>query len=487
MDERYVAGLYKAIELFDNIYAFRLEGLIENGKINPLDKKQKMVFTHDNSRKAVLPLESGFNFDTNYYYDNYIPYEDLCKRYPDAKSEQELLYTYLDEIHKDVLLGYYDEEKEQLKVVTTNDHFLKKCNLENLTSSFFAISLEEPNMVNLPVNNITSMLTLIKQKDYETVEQYLKRMFDDINMVYQENNIELLKLEELKEHKEMTNNLDELYKVIEESMSELNELIGMDDIKEEISKFAKLLILKHKTKEYLKLDDINMNMVFTGNPGTGKTTVARIIGKLLYNLGYSKKEKIAEITAKDLIGEYVGQTSIKTTELINEYKGGIIFLDEAYALSNDGNPYASDALVEIIKELEKRRTIFIFAGYTEEMRQFIEMNSGISSRIGYNLEYQDYSAEELLKIFELKATKRGFNLEEELKDKLITIFDKERQENHFGNGRFADNLLDKIIFEHSVHTEFETDKDILTKLTINDLETVKLENNKAKVKKIGFM
>lgn len=487
MEKRYVAGLYKRIELFDNVSAFKLQGIIPNGYINLNDKKFTMSLELDNKKRKILPLTTGFSFDHEYYYDNAITYENLKERYPSIQDENELIYTYLDEIHKDIMLGCYDEETDKLKIVTTTEEILKKCNIEDLSRSFFALTPENYNIINMPVASVISMLELINIKEYDRIEQYLTNVLNGVNLFYKANNIPLIEIKTKEKEKELPKNLDEIYSIIEKSMIELNNMVGIEEIKKEINKFAKLLILKYKTNEFLKLDDINLNMVFTGNPGTGKTTVARILGKLLYNLGYSNKEKIGEVTAKDLIAEYVGQTAIKTAELIEKYKGGVIFIDEAYALSNDANPYANDALVEIIKELERRRTIFIFAGYKDEMRTFIEMNSGISSRIGYNLEYQDYNEQELLEIFMLKASERGFTLEEELKDKLLKVFEQEKQEKHFGNGRYVDNLLDKIILEHSVNTEFESDKEILVKLTIKDLETVNLENNKAKTKKIGFM
>lgn len=484
---RFVAGLYKKIELFDNLFVFKLQGVTANGYIDLNDKKYIMNFEMNNQMKKVLPIEEGFSLKHNYYYDNEVSYNILKEKYPDVTDDTDLVCKYLDDIHDDVILGYYDEEENRIKVFTTNEHFIKNSKNTNLMHSFFEVSSDGSNLIQLPIDNITTMLNLIKNKEYDYVEKYLNLAIDQINQIYKANNIPLIEVSKKEQIDMKEKSIDEIYEIINQSMNELNEMIGISEIKNEINKFTKLLILKQKTKEYLNLDDINMNMVFTGNPGTGKTTVARIIGKILYNLGYSQKEKVAEVTAKDLIGEYVGQTSVKTAELIEEYKGGVIFIDEAYSLSNEGNSYANDALVEIIKELERRRTIFIFAGYTEEMRQFIEMNSGIASRIGYNLEYNDYSEQELVDIFLLKATKRGFIVDEDLKDKLLIIFEREKQEKHFGNGRFVDNLLDKIIFEHSVNTEFEIDKDVLIRLTLKDLETVKLENNKAKTKKIGFM
>ena len=484
---RFVTGIYKKIELFDNLFVFKLQGVITNGYIDIRSRKRMMNVEINGQNKRLLSLEKNFSFKNDYYYENEMAYETMMKKYPNVTDDVEMICKYLDEMHKEIIFGYYKEKENKLKLFTLNEDSLKNCKVTDLNHSFFSISTDGSNLIQLPISNITTMLELIRRKDYDYLEKYLSMTVEGINQIYKNCNLPLIEtsVKEQVDIKEKT--IDEIYEIINNSVDELNNMIGMDEIKKEVSKFSKLLLLKQKTSDYLDLDEINLNMVFTGNPGTGKTTVARILGKLLYDLGYSNSEKVLEITAKDLIGEYVGQTAIKTQELINENIGGVIFIDEAYALCNGANSYSNDALVEIIKELERRRTIFIFAGYTEEMRQFIEMNPGIASRIGYNLEYQDYSKAELLEIFNLKAKKRGFNLEEGLNDKLLSIFEKERQENNFGNGRFVNNLLDKIIFEHSVNTEFINDKEALSTLTLKDLETVKLENNKARTKKMGFM
>jgi hypothetical protein len=205
-------------------------------------------------------------------------------------------------------------------------------------------------------------------------------------------------------------------------------------------------------------------------------------------MGYVKSKKVAEITPRDLIAGYVGQTAIKTSKFIENNKGGVIFIDEAYVFSADAQEFAEEALVEIIKELEKKETVFIFAGYKDEMENFMNLNPGLTSRIGYYLDYKDYTNEQLLEIFNYKTKEMGFKIEEDLEEQINELISKQKNIKNFGNGRYIDKLINKIILEHSINTENIDDKESLLTLTKDDLtEDVKQSLIfKKKVKEIGF-
>ena len=229
--------------------------------------------------------------------------------------------------------------------------------------------------------------------------------------------------------------------------------------------------LKEKTSGELKIGNVNLHMIFLGNPGTGKTTIARLLCGILYNLNYIKENKLIEVTSKDLIAEYVGQTSIKTNEVINKAKGGVLFIDEAYMLGDKNNSYNSDAIGTLIAEMENNRDnlVVIFAGYTKEMQSFLNSNSGIASRIGYTLEFDDYTTDELISIFDGMMKKAGFEVLDEAHDELRKIIDENKNKENFGNARFVRNIYEKTIIKHANNTKNNKSKKILKTITRNDI------------------
>ena len=260
-------------------------------------------------------------------------------------------------------------------------------------------------------------------------------------------------------------------KTNEEIFQELNDLVGLEDVKNALKDLVSLIGLKSKTEGSLKIKDINLHMLFLGNPGTGKTTVARLLSGILYNLGYIKENKLIEVSSKDLVAEYVGQTAPKTNAVINRAMGGILFIDEAYALASDNSSYNDEAIATLIKAMEDYRDdlVVILAGYTKEMDAFLNSNSGIVSRIGYTLNFKDYTPDELMEIFKSMVFKAGFKITDEALVKARGIIMENINTKNFGNARFVRNLYEKTVVRHATNTKDKKKKDILITITDKDI------------------
>jgi SpoVK/Ycf46/Vps4 family AAA+-type ATPase len=268
-------------------------------------------------------------------------------------------------------------------------------------------------------------------------------------------------------------------KTNEEIFKELDELVGLKDVKEALRDLVNLIGLKSKTEGDLKIKDINLHMLFLGNPGTGKTTVARLLSGILYNLGYIKEDKLIEVSSKDLVAEYVGQTAPKTNAVVERAKGGILFIDEAYALASDGNSsYNDEAIATLIKAMEDFRDdlVVIFAGYTKEMEAFLNSNSGIVSRIGYTMNFADYTVDELLSIFKQMINKAGFKITDEALEKTKNIISENVGTENFGNARFVRNMYEKTVVRHATNTKDNKKKNKLITITADDINIDNLIN-----------
>lgn len=264
-------------------------------------------------------------------------------------------------------------------------------------------------------------------------------------------------------------------KSIDEIFAELNSLVGLEKVKQMLKDLVSLIELKNKTKDYLKIKDTNLHMVFLGNPGTGKTTVARLIAEILYNLKYVKQNKLIEVSSKDLVAEYVGQTAPKTMAVIEKALGGVLFIDEAYSLASSSggqnNSYNEEAIATLIQAMENYRDnlVVIFAGYTKEMQAFLNANSGIVSRIGYTVEFEDYTEKELVEIFKSMISKAGFKITEEAVEEAKKVILEYKGSKNFGNARFVRNLYEKTLIKHASNTENKKNKKQLITIEKEDI------------------
>ena len=259
---------------------------------------------------------------------------------------------------------------------------------------------------------------------------------------------------------------------------ELNGLAGLENVKAEIRNIEQLLSFRKKTADLgLKhIQRLNMHMVFAGNPGTGKTTVARLIAEMLYNIGYIKQNKLIEVSPKDLIGQYIGHTAPKTAAICEAAYDGVLFIDEAYELtvnasSSNTNQFRSECITELIKQMEdnRDRLIVIFAGYTAEMRRFLESNAGFASRIGKFIEFEDYTTEQLTAMFIRQAYNNGMRVSEKALQRVQRNIEEARLQPHFGNGRYSRNLFEKVLLEHAKNTFDVNEVDLLTVIAEEDV------------------
>ena len=258
-----------------------------------------------------------------------------------------------------------------------------------------------------------------------------------------------------------------------DAMEELNKLIGIKKVKEQVEQFVALAeVNKRRAEQGKSTSSFSLHSMFLGNPGTGKTTVARLVGEVLYQKGVIAEDKLVEVSRTDLVAGYIGQTAEKTRKVLESALGGVLFIDEAYALnSGSSNDFGQEALDEILKFMEDHRDdiVIIFAGYTKEMGEFLNMNSGLRSRIPNTFDFEDYTEEEIVEIGLLGLDKYGYELDREYYGEVVRDL---YRNNDGSNGRWVRNINEKIITNMSTRIAREGG-DNLDEITNEDIKKVK--------------
>ena len=265
---------------------------------------------------------------------------------------------------------------------------------------------------------------------------------------------------------------------LDELMSQLNQLVGLDNVKSKVNDliaFQKVQLLRKE--KGLHSPKSTMHLAFTGNPGTGKTTVARIVGRIYRKLGLLSKGHFMEVSRTDLIAGYQGQTALKVKKVIEAAKGGVLFIDEAYSITeNDhSDSYGRECLTELTKALEDYRDdlVVIVAGYTEPMNKFFESNPGLRSRFNTFIEFEDYSSSELLDILNGLCKKEDYCMSREVLSYFESELDRVVSEKNekFANGRFIRNIFEEMTMNHARRISNKTNPSIidLKEFIIDDL------------------
>lgn len=237
------------------------------------------------------------------------------------------------------------------------------------------------------------------------------------------------------------------------ALDELEELIGLEEVKRQVRMICAYAIMKSDMKKRgIETSSLALNMQFVGNPGTAKTTVARIIAGVFHEVGLLESGEAIEVGRAGLVGQYVGETARKVSSVFEKADGRLLFIDEAYSLLDDRRGlYGDEAINTIVQEMENRRdrTIVIFAGYPDEMEGFIDANPGLRSRVPFKVDFGDYSAGELRDICALEAKRRGFSIDESAAETLLAVCAKAVDRPEAGNGRFCRNLVESAILRYA--------------------------------------
>lgn len=465
----YMQRYYNKVEenyiTFNIVLSFDDKSMVEEVK-NLLENYARLYNYVDSATSAVVSMYQLDNVNSliDYYNNNgIIMFKNLdAIAMNDVNFQKRFLYNLKEKLNGKKMTILVGEKLEISKFLQSDSELESYFNFKLYCSS--------------PTSNDVYQVILKKTDNMNLDDDFKIKLLDYIVATYSNSDLDYTTyLENLYDYISFNKKVPELEKVksVDEIFKDLNDLVGLEKVKRTLYDLVDLITLKNKTKDDLKISDVNLHMVFLGNPGTGKTTVARMIAEILFQLKYIRQNKLIEVSSKDLIAGYTGQTALKTMDVIDRARGGVLFVDEAYslAINNDDNSFNGECIATLIKAMEDYRDdlVVIFAGYTKEMQKFLDSNSGIMSRIGYVFEFEDYTNEELKKIFQGMVAKAGFILEDDALIEVDKLISANRNTKNFGNARFVRNVFEKTVIRHASNTKDCKNKKILKTISKNDI------------------
>ncbi len=461
------AILYKPTRnlLESQLTTFEILNVIK-GNVVISEEDDEVVFVEDLTKVEYLILDElidiSFAIDEIALAHNIITANELQEKYPNLTLEDSLESYFNENAVKATVLIYTGADD----IVTVKD--------------FSDDELEQ--ICNGKINTVTEEkpLKYPEKKPYIIIdepEEYTKKRF---------------------------NSKDEIKKVIEKELNQLDKLVGLQEIKEYVNKLILIVTYNHlysdMSDEEIEIDllKINNNCLLIGNPGTGKTTIANILSNIMTKLGYTHNQGVTKVLPSSFLGKYEGFSETQTNEIFAKNRGKVLIIDEAYAFNSDKKTFYTNVLNMIIKEMEidknadieelRNKVTFFFIGYQKEMEEFLKMNSGLRSRLNTTLSFRNFTEEEILQVIinSIKKQNESFEITEPVIEKIKLVINKSIQNKDFGNARFAENMADKILLQHKQNIVEKYQKENY-QITLEDLpDSIENELGTTKVKTIGF-